>query len=114
MEIKIEEIFKSINDPRVIGRCAHKLSDILMIGLCSLLADGEDFEDMVIYGKEKETFLRTFLEFPNGIPSHDTFNRAFKSLIMRNLIIVLVFMERIYYLLLQKNKSVLTVKKYAV
>jgi hypothetical protein len=54
MEGKIVEIFKSVSDPRVIGRCTHKLSDILMIALCSLLADGDDFEDMVVFGEEKE------------------------------------------------------------
>ena len=26
------------------------------------------------YGKAKEECLRSFLELPNGIPSHDTFN----------------------------------------
>lgn len=78
MEENIVEIFNDINDPRVVGRCTHNLCDILLIALCTLLADGEDFEDMVVFGKEKESFLRTFLELPNGIPSHDTFNRIFQ------------------------------------
>ena len=32
------------------------------------------------YGKAKEQWLRTFLELPNGIPSHDTINRVFQRL----------------------------------
>jgi predicted transposase YbfD/YdcC len=56
------------------------LSDILMIALCSQIADGEDFEDMVIFGQEKESVLKTFLALPNGIPSHDTFNRVFQMI----------------------------------
>jgi DDE_Tnp_1-associated len=78
MKSRIEEIFSTITDPRVAGRCSHKLSDILMIALCTLIADGEDFEDMVVFCHEKESLLRTFLELPNGIPSHDTFNRVFQ------------------------------------
>ena len=32
------------------------------------------------YGKAKEEWLSTFLELPNGIPSHDTFGRIFSQL----------------------------------
>jgi predicted transposase YbfD/YdcC len=78
MKHRIEEIFSTIPDPRVSGRCLHKLVDILMIALCTLIADGEDFEDMAVFCEEKEAFLRNFLELPNGIPSHDTINRVFQ------------------------------------
>lgn len=78
MKSRIQEIFSTVLDPRVSGRCSHKLSDILMLALCTLIAEGEDFEDMVLFGKEKETLLREFLELPNGIPSHDTINRVFQ------------------------------------
>jgi len=74
----IEEIFSQVSDPRVEGRCLHKLCDILFIGFCTLLANGEDYEDMVEFGKQREDWLRSILELPNGIPSHDTFNRVFQ------------------------------------
>ncbi|MCC0179789.1 ISAs1 family transposase [Waterburya agarophytonicola K14] len=32
------------------------------------------------YGKAKEEWLSTFLDLPNGIPSHDTFGRIFSQL----------------------------------
>ena len=32
------------------------------------------------FGKAKEEWLQTFLELPNGIPSHDTFGRVFARL----------------------------------
>lgn len=35
---------------------------------------------MELYAQEKESFLRTFLDLPNGIPSHDTFNRVFSAI----------------------------------
>ena len=74
----IRIIFNKVPDPRVKGRCLHKLSDILFIGLCTLLSNGEDFEDMVAFAEEREDWLRTKIELPNGIPSHDTFNRVFQ------------------------------------
>lgn len=30
-----------------------------------------------MYGEQKEDWLKTILELPSGIPSHDTFNRVF-------------------------------------
>ncbi len=33
-----------------------------------------------MFGQSKEKWLRTFLELPNGIPSHDTFWRVFRFL----------------------------------
>jgi hypothetical protein len=35
---------------------------------------------MEVFGKANEDFLRTFLELPNGIPSHDTFGDVFARL----------------------------------
>jgi len=32
------------------------------------------------YGRIKEDWLKTFLELPNGIPSHDTMNRVFAAI----------------------------------
>ena len=32
------------------------------------------------YGKAKKEWLSTFLELPNGIPSHDTFGRIFSQI----------------------------------
>ena len=42
--------------------------------------EGESFHDMEDFGLAKEAWFRTFLELPNGIPSHDTFNRVFAAL----------------------------------
>lgn len=40
------------------------------------MSNGEDFEDMVEFGEQRLGWLKTKLELPNGIPSHDTFNRV--------------------------------------
>lgn len=70
----------TIRDPRVNRTRRHNLLDILVIGVCTLLCGGETFNDMEDFGYAKEAWLRTFLELPNGIPSHDTFNRVFAAL----------------------------------
>jgi len=62
------------------GHIRHKLEDIIMIGLCTLICDGSDFVDMEEFGKAREDWLHKFLELPNGIPDSDTFRRVFERL----------------------------------
>ena len=76
----IAECFGDLPDPRMNRTRDHKLLDILVIGLCSLLTGGEGFNDMALFGKTRYGWLKTFLELPHGIPSHDTFNRVFSAL----------------------------------
>ncbi len=72
--------FSVIEDPRIDRRKEHLLSDILVISVCAMLCGAEHFVDFEEFGKAKEDFLRTFLELPHGIPSHDTFRRVFALL----------------------------------
>ena len=69
--------FADLPDPRRETRNKlHKLHDILMIVLCAVLSGVEDWVGMEAFAEEKETWLRGFLDRPNGIPSHDTLRRA--------------------------------------
>ena len=63
------------------GNIRHKLEDIIIIGLCTIICGGEDYADMEEFGIEREEFLRNFLELPNGIQDSDTFRCLFKKLI---------------------------------
>jgi hypothetical protein len=74
------ECFEEIEDPRIDRTRVHKLIDILVIGLCTMLTVGENFTDMEDFGKAKRDWLKTFVELPHGIPSHDTFNRVFSAI----------------------------------
>jgi predicted transposase YbfD/YdcC len=74
------ECFEGLPDPRMDRTRPHKLVDILVIGLCSQLTGGSGFTDMEVFGKAKQDWLETFLELPEGIPSHDTFNRVFSAI----------------------------------
>jgi predicted transposase YbfD/YdcC len=72
--------FAGLADPRETRRCDHQLIDILAIAVCAVIACAESWEDIELYGRSKQAWLKTFLALPNGIPSHDTFRRVFMLL----------------------------------
>ena len=76
----LQKIFSEVPDFRLNRRKLHLLSDILVISLCAVISGANDFEDIAEYGRQKKEFLIKFLSLPNGIPSHDTFNRVFRYL----------------------------------
>jgi hypothetical protein len=67
----------AVGDPRCQGKVEHRLIDILVIAVCAVIACAESWDDIALYGRSKLAWLRTFLDLPNGIPSHDTFRRVF-------------------------------------
>jgi len=65
--------FSELADPRRETRNKlHKLQDIVMIVLCAVISGVEDWVGMEMFAEERESWLRGFLDLPNGIPSHDT------------------------------------------
>ena len=64
--MKIEELKKAIaevTEPRrPYGNIRHKLTDIIILGLCTVICGGEDFNDMETFGLEREEWLKSFLE----------------------------------------------------
>ena len=80
MDTSIARHFTHLPDPRI-DRCKlHKLIDIVTIAICATISNADGWEDIEAYGHAKEALLRTFLELPNGIPSHDTCERVFARL----------------------------------
>ena len=75
----IPRAFHSLADPRQANR-THRLMDLLTIALLAVLSGSEDWVNVALYGRSKLPWLKTFLELPAGIPSHDTFNRLFARL----------------------------------
>ena len=76
----VQDYFSKVEDPRVVGRCKHKLSDILVIALASYLCGGEDYESMHELCLERGASLRPPVELPNGCPSVDTFERVLQRI----------------------------------
>jgi hypothetical protein len=70
---RMKEALRGVEDPRrQWGYIRHKLLDMLVIGLCSIIVRGEYFDEMEELGKAWEPWFRKFLELPNGIPDEDT------------------------------------------
>src|SRR3954471_17121431 len=74
---KLVEHFSALEDPRCSGKVDHRRIDILVIAVCAVIACAESWDDIALYGRNKLSWLRSFLSLANGIPSHDTFRRVF-------------------------------------
>jgi predicted transposase YbfD/YdcC len=75
--LAIQTYFADLTDPRIDRTRRHNLMDIMVIALCAVICGAEGWVDIANYGAAKHDWLKTFLELPNGIPSHDTFRRVF-------------------------------------
>jgi hypothetical protein len=72
---------EGITDPRrQWGNQRHKLEDMLVIALSTIIIGENDFESMEDWGKEQEEWFRGFLELPKGIPDKDRFRRLFERI----------------------------------
>lgn len=72
--------FDHLPETRLQRQPQHRLGEMLLIALCSLLSGGRSFNDMEDFGIAHEQWLSLFMELPGGIPCHDTFNRLFAAL----------------------------------
>jgi predicted transposase YbfD/YdcC len=72
--------FSTLKDPRMDRTKLHSLTDILTIAICATICGADDWSKMELFGQCKKKWFRTFLELPNGIPSHDTFRYLFNKL----------------------------------
>ena len=90
MEHPLSYYFKGVKDPRVVGRCDHLLTDILIVSICTYITGGTDYQDMYLFCRERGEELKgSLLALPNGAPSVDTYERVFKCLDVESLKICL-------------------------
>jgi predicted transposase YbfD/YdcC len=76
----VSRYFTRLRDPRRQHLKRHLLIDILVIAICAVIANADDWQQVVTFAKRRRAWLQTFLALPNGIPSHDTFERVFDRL----------------------------------
>lgn len=75
------DYLSTLDDPRRPSNgTRHDFREILVISICAMLSDADDFAEIALWGRMKESWLRRFLVLENGIPSHDTFDRVFRIL----------------------------------
>ena len=76
--MNIEHYFAAITDPRDQSKISHLLTDIIGLSLIATIAGSEGYDDIEEFGIARESWLRKYLQLPNGIPSHDTIERVFE------------------------------------
>lgn len=76
----ILEYFASVADPRIERSRLHPLTSVLVLSLCAVVCGADSFVAIAHFGRAREVWLKTFLDLPNGIPSHDTIGRIFALL----------------------------------
>jgi predicted transposase YbfD/YdcC len=79
-QVLLLRLFRDMPDPRMVGKISHKLHDILVITVCAVLCGLEHWTQIEDFAQAHESWFRTFLDLPNGIPSHDTFGKVLAAL----------------------------------
>jgi len=73
----LKKCLRKVKDPRIDRTKRHKLIYILIIAILAVICGADSWVDVEMFGNSKIEWLKTFLELPNGIPSHNTFGRVF-------------------------------------
>jgi predicted transposase YbfD/YdcC len=68
--------FSKLEDPRVEGKCAYPLIEIIMIVLCSLICGARYWSQMEEFAHQRRKWLKKFLKLKHGIPSFKTISRV--------------------------------------
>src|SRR5262249_23001975 len=76
----IKRHFRTPKDPRVVGRTQHLLGDIVVLAICGVIGNCDDWPDIALFAQQRAAWFRRFLKLPGGVPSHDTFERVFAAL----------------------------------
>ena len=76
----MKKYFRGLKDPRVVGRSRHLLLDIIVMAICAVIGNCDDWPDIEMFARKREFWFKRFLRLPDGVPSHDTFERVFARL----------------------------------
>jgi predicted transposase YbfD/YdcC len=79
-KIALLDHFSALEDPRQAWKVVYPLPELLLLTLAATLAGADDFVEIEEWGNEHLAFLRTFLVFADGIPSHDALNDLVNAL----------------------------------
>ena len=72
--------FSALQDPRQAWKVLSPLPEILLLVLAATLAGADDLVEARLWGRQHLAFLRRFLPYRHGIPSHDTLGDVVNAL----------------------------------
>lgn len=72
--------FSRLTDPRQSLKVLYPLDEVLLLTLCAVLCGADGWVSVALFGRQKLAFLRRFLPFANGTPSHDQLGLIFGAL----------------------------------
>jgi hypothetical protein len=78
--IPLLDHFSALKDPRQLGKVVYPLPEIMLLVLCASIAAADDFVEVQPWGETHMDFLRRFLPYKDGIPSHDALNDLMNAL----------------------------------
>jgi predicted transposase YbfD/YdcC len=78
--LSIKQHFRKLKDPRRRHCRRHVFLDILVIAICGVVSGCNSWTQIAAFGRKRQDWLKRFLTLPEGIPSHDTFQRVFERL----------------------------------
>jgi predicted transposase YbfD/YdcC len=76
----IIEEFSDLEDPRSTINRRHLLGDLIVISIMAVIAGSDGPMAIATWAENQEEWLKQHLELPNGIPSHDTFDRMLRTI----------------------------------
>lgn len=76
----LTEPFRDLPDPRSRHGRRYPLDALVTIAVCAAVCGAEDWAAVAAFGRAKADWFGTFLDLPDGTPSHDTFDRVFSRL----------------------------------
>ena len=78
--LKLIDHFSTLTDPRQAWKVVYPLPEIMLTVLAATLACADDFVEIEEWGNANLPFLRGFLAYADGIPSHDALNDLINAL----------------------------------
>ena len=74
--------FENMEDPRrtTKGNYMHPLNEILFLVISAVISGADGWTSIEVFGKAKLSWLREFMPYKNGIPSHDVLGNLFARL----------------------------------
>ena len=73
---KLKQVFSGLEDPRIDRTKFYPLMEIIFLTISAVLSGCQTWDEIADFGEAKLDWLKTYLAFEQGTPSHDTINRV--------------------------------------